>query len=112
MECKNPLNKAIRYIHERIKEPISICQLAHDLNMSEASFCQSFKKIMGITPKEYVTSLKLTKAKSLLQNQNVTEVAYDLGYENISHFITLFRNKYGVTPKQYQSTNKVSVTND
>ena len=107
IECKNPLNKAVQYIHDKIKEPISICQLAYDLNMSEANFCQSFKKIMGITPKEYITNVKMIKAKDMLRNHNVTEVAYDLGYVNISHFIALFKNKYGITPKKYQSVGKV-----
>jgi AraC-like DNA-binding protein len=108
-EHSNPISKAIQYIQDNIREPISISQLAYELNMSEGNFCQSFKKIMGITPKEYITNLKLVKAKDMLKNQNVTEVAYDLGYENISHFIALFKNKYGVTPKQFQSIGKTPV---
>jgi AraC-like DNA-binding protein len=109
IEHTNPIHKAIQYVQDHIKEPISISQLAYYLNMSEANFCQSFKKIMGITPKEYITGLKLAKAKDMLKNQNVTEVAYDLGYENISHFIALFKIKYGVTPKQYQSIGNTPV---
>ena len=108
IERNHPLNKALRYINDNVKGPISVSQLAYDLNMSEANFCQSFKKIMGITPKEYITNLKLTKAKDMLRNQNVTEVAYELGYENISHFIALFKTKYDITPKQYQCMRKES----
>jgi AraC-like DNA-binding protein len=109
IERNHPLQKALLYIHDNIKEQISISQLAYDLNMSEANFCQTFKKIMGITPKEYITNLKLIKAKDMLKNQNVTEVAYDLGYENISHFIALFKTKYDITPKQYQNIGKVPI---
>ena len=58
---------------------------------------------MNITPGEYITNLKLIRAKEMLRTQNVTEVAYDLGYDNISYFITIFKNKYGITPKQYKS---------
>lgn len=105
----NPIYKSIQYIQDNIRKPISISQLAYDLKMSEANFCNSFKKIVGITPKEYITNLKLSQAKNLLKNQNVTEVAYDLGYENISHFISLFKNKYGITPKQYQSIGNIPV---
>lgn len=103
LEHDNPIHKALKYIQENIRKPISISQLAYGLSMSETNFCNSFKKVMGITPKEYVTNLKLLQAKDMLKNQNVTEVAFDLGYENISHFIELFKNKYGVTPKQYKS---------
>lgn len=109
LEHNNPIHKAIQYIKDNIKQPISINQLAYDLNMSETNFCNSFKKIMGITPKEYITNLKLTQAKEMLKDQNVTEVAYDLGYDNISHFIALFKNKYGITPKQYKSIGKAPV---
>ena len=109
LEQNNPINKSIRYIQDHITEPISIGLLAYDLNMSEANFSNSFKKIMGITPKEYITNLKLTKAKEMLKNQNVTEVAYDLGYDNISHFIALFKNRYGITPKQFKSIGNAPV---
>ncbi len=102
LEHNNPIHKALVYIQENIRHPISISQLAYYLNMSETNFCNSFKKVLGITPKEYITNLKMVLAKDMLKNQNVTEVAYDLGYENISHFISLFKNKYGITPKQFK----------
>ena len=108
-EHDNPIYKSIKYIQDHIRQPISIRQLAADLNMSEANFCNSFKKIIGITTKEYITNLKMTQAKDLLKIQNVTEVAYELGYENISHFIAIFKNKYGITPKHYKSIGKVPV---
>jgi AraC-like DNA-binding protein len=109
LEHDNPIYKSIKYIQDHIRQPICISQLAYDLKMSEANFSNCFKKIIGITPKEYITNLKLTRAKYLLKNQNVTEVAYELGYENISHFIALFKNKYGITPKQYKSIGKIPV---
>lgn len=109
MEQDNPIHKALKYIHDNVRQPICISQLAYYLNMSETNFSNSFKKIMGITPKEYITNLKMILAKDMLRNQNVTEVAYDLGYENISHFISLFKAKYGITPKQYKSIGNVPV---
>jgi len=109
LEHDNPIHKSIKYVQNHIMEPISISQLAYGLNMSEANFSNSFKKIMGITPKEYITNLKLIKARDMLKNQNVTEVAYDLGYDNISHFIALFKSKYGITPKQYKSIGNAPV---
>lgn len=109
IEYNNPIYKSIQYIQENIRQAFSIKQLAYDLNMSEANYCNSFKKIVGITPKEYITNLKMTQAKDLLRVQNVTEVAYELGYENISHFIALFKHKYGITPKAYKSIGKAQV---
>lgn len=104
LEYDNPVHKAVKYMHDNYTSPISIKQIASDLNMSEANFCQYFKKTTGIAPKEYLTNLKLSKAKDMIKHTSVTEAAFDLGYENISHFIALFKNKYGITPKQYKKT--------
>ncbi|MGY5708961.1 helix-turn-helix domain-containing protein [Vibrio cincinnatiensis] len=56
----------------------------------------------GQTPTAYLTEIKLQQAKPLLRQVSVTEAALELGYENISYFIRLFKNKFGLTPKQYQ----------
>lgn len=102
LECDHPIHKALKYIKENINQPISLSQLAYDLNMSDSNFSNSFKKVMGITPTVYITNLKLSRAKEMLKNHNVSEVANDLGFRDPSHFIALFKSKYGVTPKQYQ----------
>lgn len=102
LEFSHPIHKALKYINENMKQQISISQLAYDLNMSETNFSNSFKKAMGVTPRVYITNLKLTQAKKMLKNQNVSEVANDLGFTDLSHFISLFKSKYGITPKQYQ----------
>lgn len=104
-EVDNPVFQAVKFMKENYQKPINLRQVSADLRMSEANFCYLFKKITGVAPKEYLTDLKLSKAVEMLKTTNVTAVAYDLGYENISHFIALFKNKYGVTPKQYQKRN-------
>ncbi|QIB27366.1 helix-turn-helix transcriptional regulator [Caloranaerobacter azorensis] len=103
-EYKNPVYKAVKYMEENYNQPINIKNIAWNLNMSESNFSLYFKKIMGISPKDYLKNIRLSKAKELLKEHNVTEVAYSVGYENISHFIKLFKNKYGITPKQYKKT--------
>lgn len=102
LESDNPVNKAIQYMKDRYMMPISIKQISDELDMSEANFCQYFKKITGISPKEYLTNIKMEKAKTIIKQESITDAAYDLGYENISHFISLFKDRYGVTPKQYK----------
>lgn len=101
-EHNNSVYKAIKYMQDNLESPLSIKQISSELNMSEPNFCQSFKRITGITPKEYLTDLKLLKAKDMIKYTSITNVAFDLGYENISYFISLFKNKYGMTPKQYK----------
>jgi AraC-like DNA-binding protein len=48
----------------------------------------------------------MEKAKNIIAHGSVTEAAFDLGYENISYFISLFKDRYGVTPKQYKKLSK------
>ncbi len=101
-ENRNPVNRAIQYMNNNYTDPISIQHMADLVNMSETNFCHYSKKIAKVTPNQYLTRLKLEKSKELLKSESVTEVAFDLGYANISHFILLFKKRFGVTPKQYQ----------
>ncbi len=97
---ENPVTRAIRAMNEKCNS--SIGEIASACGMSEANFCHYFKKMTDISPNEYLTGLKMEKARELLASFSVTDTAYDLGYDNISHFISLFKARYGQTPKQYQ----------
>jgi AraC-like DNA-binding protein len=102
LEHDNRVYKAIKYMNDNLESPLSIKQISSEFNMSESNFSQYFKKVTGVAPKEYLTDLKMLKAKDMIKHTSITDAAFDLGYENISHFISLFKNKYGTTPKQYK----------
>jgi len=98
---KHPMAVAIAYIRENLHKPLTVRELAWLVSMSESNFSRQFKSVTGATPNEYIRNFKMSRAEEMLKTKNVTEVCYELGYENISYFIRLFKNKYGVTPKQY-----------
>lgn len=98
-----PIAQAVYIMKENITKNITIGEIAYKLNMSVPNFSNRFKKITSISPNEYLKNLKLAKAKELLITKSVTEVSYDLGYDNISYFIKLFKDKYGMTPKKFQT---------
>ncbi|WP_434512317.1 helix-turn-helix transcriptional regulator [Desulfitobacterium sp. AusDCA] len=102
LKPENLTSKAIQYMNDKYMLPITIKQISSQFDMSEANFSQCFKKATGINPKEYLTNLRMEKAKKMITHSSVTDTAFDLGYRNVSRFITLFKEKYGVTPKQYQ----------
>lgn len=106
VNSNNFIHIAIKLMKNNISEGITISEIAYSLNMSPANFSAKFKKIMGVSPNEYLKNLKLFEAKKRLKEKSVTEVAYDLGYENISHFINLFKEKFGMTPKKYMLQEK------
>lgn len=101
VDSQNFIHLSVKMMKDKISEGITIAEIAYALNMSAANFSAKFKRIMGISPNEYFKNLKLIEAKKRLKAKSVTEVAYDLGYENVSHFIGLFKDRFGMTPKKY-----------
>jgi AraC-like DNA-binding protein len=101
-KLSNPIFNTIRFMNANWDEKESLSELAGMANMSINSYIQQFKKLTGMTPVEYRTGIRMSHARNLLRTHTVSETAFELGYENISHFIRIFRDKYGVTPKQYQ----------
>ncbi|BBE31779.1 transcriptional regulator [Tepiditoga spiralis] len=96
------IQKAISKMKNDFLNNLTVNDLANYLSMSTSNFSTYFKKCTGISPNNYLKNLKLNEAKKRLLNESVTDVAYDLGYENISYFIKIFKEKFGITPKQFQ----------
>ena len=93
-----------QFIREHIHEKIDVNQLADKACMSRPNFFRRFKEYFGITPVEYIQMEKIKTAKAYLEmpDSSVSEVALSLGYQNMNHFIRLFKHLEGVTPKKYQ----------
>lgn len=84
---------------------LSISDLANLSGRSISSFNRDFKSIYNIAPKQWLQSKRLDRAFTLLTNTEltVTHIAADLGYDNVSHFIKSFKEKYKTTPKQLKN---------
>ncbi|MBE6062619.1 MAG: helix-turn-helix transcriptional regulator [Clostridium butyricum] len=101
LNSNNVIRKSISIMNDNLLSDITISDISYSLGMSLTNFSTIFKKATGIAPNKYLTNLKLQKAKEMLEYQSVTEVAFSLGYDNISYFINIFKRNFGVTPKQY-----------
>lgn len=101
---KNRFAHVIAYIKNNIHDKLDIASLAEKACMSRPNFFRKFKESMGITPNEYIQIQKIKFAKEKLMNSDLTvsEVAFFLGYQNINHFIQLFKQFEGKTPKKFQ----------
>jgi AraC-like DNA-binding protein len=101
---KNRFAHVIAFIKENIHDKLDIATLAEKACMSRPNFFRKFKECMGITPNEYIQIQKIKFAKEKLLNSDLTvsEVAFFLGYQNINHFIQLFKHFEGKTPKKFQ----------
>ena len=101
-QFNNPVVQAIKLMKECADQALTLAEIANAVNLSPALLSMKFKKLTGMTPNSYYTVVKLVKSEVMLKHQTVTDVATCLGYLNISHFIRLFNNYFGTTPKQYQ----------
>ena len=84
--------------------PPSLAELSNDIDLSLKKLKEGFKKIYGKPVYQYLLEYKMEFAKKLLSENsyNVNEVSIKLGYSTSSHFITAFKNKYGLTPKNFK----------
>ena len=93
-----------KYLDKTVAQIIGIYPVSSPLFISE------FKRQTGLTPKDYLLSKKLSKAKNLLltTQSSILEISLAVGFESVSHFIRVFKKKYEMTPlalKKYAKTN-------
>ncbi|GFR37133.1 putative HTH-type transcriptional regulator YdeC [Insulibacter thermoxylanivorax] len=98
------LKQVLSYIHRHYQEPIRIKDLAEELNMSEEHFCRFFKKMMKRSAVSYINEYRMQQAKMLLTetDSKILDVALQVGFDNLSYFITVFKQHHGITPSQYR----------
>ncbi|MCG7588607.1 helix-turn-helix transcriptional regulator [Photobacterium sp. OFAV2-7] len=91
------------YISENIGGNICVDDLAELLRCSKYYFLREFKKLMGVTPYQYLMNKRLDQAKGLLSsgNTHIASVGQQLGFNDQSHFTRAFKNRFGLTPGQF-----------
>lgn len=94
-------------ITANMDHPVTVEELAFLCHTSLSTFKRRFAKIYGTSPNKWLLEKKMQKAARLLKQGDYkpSEVYHELGYDNLSSFITSFKQVYGVTPKQYQLSN-------
>ncbi|MGF7045599.1 AraC-like DNA-binding protein [Paenibacillus sp. DS2015] len=98
------LKSVLNYIHQHYSEPLRLKDLASEINMSEGHFCRFFKQMVQKTPVDYLNHYRTQKACKQLENSDkkIVDIAMDVGFENLSYFITVFKQYQGCTPSQYR----------
>jgi AraC-like DNA-binding protein len=99
------ITKARAYIHEHQTEELSLGQVAKAVNMSSYYFCKMFKKVCGINFTDYVARVRIEKSKNLLLNPNlrVSEIAFEVGFQSLTHFNRVFKKILGQSPTDYRA---------
>jgi len=98
------LKKISGIILERMGESwISVEELAERMNVSHSSLQRKIKGLTGLSPIEFIRTVKLNKAAELLSSgeYRVNEVCYAIGFNKPSYFSSCFKKQFGVLPKDY-----------
>lgn len=97
---------ARRYIEENYARDIKICELAREAGYSLAHFNNSFKELYGVTPKLYLSQIRIIRAKEMLLTTGKLsrEVAFALGFADELYFIRFFKKHTGMTPRQFRES--------
>lgn len=99
------IENAIKYVETHIARPdLSVEELSHELGMSRVHLYKKLLQITGKTPIEFIRIIRLKRAAQLLREsqQNVSEVAYQVGFNNPKYFSKYFKDEFGVLPSVYQ----------
>lgn len=104
LNASKPVTTCIDYIYAHIKERITIEDLAAYSGLSASYLSRLFKQETGISVSEYVREKKIEKAQNLLKycDYSLIEIANYLSFSSQSHFIQLFKDYTGMTPKKYR----------
>lgn len=102
--ASKPINEALNYIYNHMKERITIEDIALHLNLSESYLSRLFKKEIGMSVSDYIREQKIERAKNLLRNSDFSliEISNHLAFASQSHFIQVFKTMTGMTPKAFR----------
>ncbi len=103
------ITRAKQFIRENQAEELSLGQVAKAVNASSFYFCKMFKKGTGLNFTEYVCRVRIESAKNLLLNPNlrISEIAYQVGFQSLTHFNRVFKKTVGEAPTEYRAKLKV-----
>lgn len=97
---------AKEFVQTHAEEPVTLAQVVRHVNVSRFYFCKLFKKATGMTLTEYVSRVRIEKAKKLLLNRSlrISEIVYAVGFGSIPQFNSVFKRVVGMPPTEYRET--------
>ncbi|HEV2330328.1 MAG TPA: PocR ligand-binding domain-containing protein [Verrucomicrobiae bacterium] len=97
--------RAKQFITDHQMEELSLDQVAKSVHTSKFYFCKMFKKATGLHFTDYLARVRTESAKNLLLNRNlrISEIAYEVGFQSLTHFNRVFKRILGHSPTDYRS---------
>lgn len=103
-----PIAESLKLIEERYNENLSLDEISHAISVSKNYFCYLFKREVGMSLWNYLTTVRLRYAKKLLEETDLKayEIAFLVGYDNPSYFSKVFKRQEQMTPNEYRDRTK------
>ncbi len=103
------VNHILNHLYINLHRQVSLEELSNELGVSKSHMVKVFKETLDSTIHKYHTMLKMERADFFLTstNQSLTEVAFNLGYHDQSHFARTFKRLRGLTPLEYRTKHNV-----
>ena len=98
------LTRAREFMRHAYERPVSLPDVAAHANFSPYHFLRVYKHAYGETPHEFLTRLRIERAKTLLArgSHNVTEACFEVGFTSLGSFSSLFAHRVGLSPSEYR----------
>jgi AraC family transcriptional regulator len=93
------IDRAVELIESDFARQLTLSELANAAGMSMYHFARVFRALTGIPAHRYLTAVRLRNAaRRLDEGESVTSACYEVGFASLSHFVTAFRKRFGITP--------------
>ena len=99
------IRRALEYLGEHYAEDVSLAQAARHAHLSKYHFSRLFRELVGLTYQDYLTELRVCRAKTLLAEsryRSVTSIGYEVGLGSLRNFEVHFKRTVGLTPSEYR----------
>ena len=103
------MERVMNYMNEHLADQdLNVEKLTTDVGISRAQLHRKLKEIAGVSAGEFIRNLRLEQAARLIEEGqiNITQVAYSVGFNNQTHFSTVFKKHYGMSPSEYAETKR------
>lgn len=112
LQDNDRINIIFNFVKEEFTRPISLDEISQRVSMTNPAFCRYFKKITGKTFTRFVNEYRLAHAAKLLHEKqiSITDVCFESGFNNFSHFNKQFKSFTGKSPSTYRNELKFSVS--
>ncbi|UOB16729.1 helix-turn-helix domain-containing protein [Abyssalbus ytuae] len=109
-ETVKRIEKAATIIKQELESIDSVAKLAHRICVNQNTLQNGFRHLYSMSVNEYIRNQRIEKARELLENSdlNITEITYKIGINSRSYFSKLFKERFGITPKNYIKQKRIN----